>query len=144
MDIKILIMCVAISDARVHTHTLSLSIYLSGSVHYFGLDANAVAGTVVAFVIAHGLAQDILGRTLDYTLKPASMLQWMLNIPNTTEPAKPKPKPRAPSTAKAPAKTPAKAPAKAPAKTPAKPKATPAPAPEPATRTSTRSRKKKD
>ena len=138
MDIKILIMCVAISDARVHT--LSLSIYLSGSVHYFGLDANAVAGTVVAFVIAHGLAQDILGRTLDYTLKPASMLQWMLNIPNTTEPAKPKPKPRAPSTAKAPAKTPAKAPAK----TPAKPKATPAPAPEPATRTSTRSRKKKD
>ena len=135
---------------RVYTLSLSLylSIYLSGSVHYFGLDANAVAGTVVAFVIAHGLAQDILGRTLDYTLKPASMLQWMLNIPNTTEPAKPKPKPRAPSTAKAPAKTPAKAPAKtpakAPAKTPAKPKATPAPAPEPATRTSTRSRKKKD
>ena len=136
-------MCVGV--AREHTHTLSL--LLSGSVHYFGLDPSVVTGALAAFVIAHGFAQDILGKTLDYTLKPATMLQTMLNIPNNTtkkdtvaDAPKPKPKPRAPRAPKT-----AKDPEKASAKAAAKPKATPAPAPSPApTTTVTRSRRKKD
>ena len=54
-------------------------------MHYFGLDPSAVGGAIVAFVIVHGLAQDVLGRSLDYTLQVATMLQTALNIPNNTK-----------------------------------------------------------
>ena len=43
-----------------------------------------MSGGIVAFVIAHGLAQDLFEMPLDYTLSLAKLLQKVLNIPNTT------------------------------------------------------------